>query len=112
MATQSARDRIFRLYEFSRPFVDEVADRTKHMYEDAREWVPEHRTAVATVSAVATGGCVLGYLLGRGARQGQPRPEHVPSVATGGRTPVPDLDIRPLFRLVSLWMLYRVATRD
>lgn len=112
MAKQSATERFSRLYKYSRPVFDEVADRTKHMYEDAREWVPEHRGTVATVSAVAAGACLLGYLLGRSGRQPQSLPEQMASAATGIRSQVPDLDIRPVFRFVSLWMLYRVATRD
>jgi hypothetical protein len=86
MAKQSAPDRFSRLYKYSRPVVDEVADRTKHMYEDAREWVPEHRGTVATVSAVAAGACLLGYLLGRSGRQPKPLPEQMASAATGVRS--------------------------
>lgn len=112
MAKQSSTDRFSRLYEHSRPVFDEVADRTKHMYEDAREWVPEHRGTVATVSAVAAGAGLLGYLLGRSGRQPQSLPEQMASAATGIRSQAPELDIRPIFRFVSLWMLYRVATRD
>jgi hypothetical protein len=112
MAKQSAADQFSRLYEYSRPVFDEVADRTKHMYADAREWVPEHRGTVATVSTVAAGACLLGYLLGRSGRQPQALPGQMASAATGIRSQVPELDIRPVFRFVSLWMLYRVATRD
>jgi hypothetical protein len=113
MAMQSPTDRLSRLYEYSRPVLDEVADRTKQLYEGARTWVPEHQRTVATASAIAAGACLLGYLIGRSGRQRrQPHPEQVGHAAAGVRSHMPELDIRPVFRFVSLWMLYRVATRD
>lgn len=57
-----------------------------------------HETTVATVSAVAAGACLLGYLLGRSGRQPQSRPEQMASAATAIRSQVPELDIRPVFR--------------
>jgi hypothetical protein len=111
MATEFAQtsEQFSRLYDQSRHLFNDVAGRTKHLYEDAREWVPEHQRTVWALTGACAGACLLGYLAGRSARQERTLAAQTVS-ATGGQ--LPELDVRPIFRFISLWMLYRVATKD
>jgi hypothetical protein len=111
-AAEQATEQFSRLYDRSRPVIERAADRTKHLYEDAREWVPEHQGTVATVSAIAVGACMSGYLIGRSARERRTLRARAGRTVSAIRSQVPDVDLRPFFRFVSLWMLYRVATKD
>jgi hypothetical protein len=99
---------VFRnTYTKSKDLIDTVADQSGELYGDLRRWVPEHRTAVAWSAAAAVGMAGLGYLIGRGrAAEAAEERRSLPAVR------MPELDIAPFFKFVSLWMLYRVATRD
>jgi hypothetical protein len=114
MATEFAQtsEQFSRLYEQSQHLFDDVADRTKHLYEDAREWVPEHQGTIWALTGIGAGACLLGYLAGRRARQERTLPSMAAQTVSATRSQMPELDIRPFFKFISLWMLYRVATKD
>ncbi len=52
-------------YGKSKDFLGTVKDESRAMYEDARRWMPEHRTAVAVSASAAVCVGVLGYAIGR-----------------------------------------------
>jgi hypothetical protein len=110
-AYERSKDQLGRAYERSKDVLEDASDKAKVLYRDAREWVPEHRSAVAVVSSGVIGCYLLGYLSGR-ARRRQALPARPPEMITTLRGQIPELDLKPFFRFVSLWMLYRVATRD
>jgi len=59
------------------------------------------------VSSVAAGAGLVGYLVGRRRRARRSRwtAEAVRSAQ------MPELDIAPFFKVLKLWMIYRVATK-
>ena len=106
MARTSTERLLRNAYEKSKDFVDTVKDESVAAYEEARRWVPEHRTAVAVSGAAAISVGLMGYALGRKRAQ----PARGPFSNAISRAP--ELDLSPIFRFLGLWMLYRVATLD
>ncbi len=117
MATQlkTASENLSTAYERSRDVFEDVTDQAQHLYEDARQWVPEHRGTVALLSSTAVGLCLLGYFAGRRSHSGHaalPASRQLRETASALPNQLGDIDITPVFKFLKLWMLYRVATRD
>ncbi len=96
-------------YDKSKDLIGTVKDESRAVYEEARRWVPEHRTAVAVSASAAVSVGLVGYALGRRRRS---RAEAQSGSAAAAIARAPELDLSPFFRFLKLWMLYRVATRD
>ena len=64
-ATTEAEVFVRKAYDKSKDLVSTVKDQSSAVYEDARRWVPEHRTALA--AAISAG--LVGYALGRRRRR-------------------------------------------
>jgi len=108
MARSSHTEQLFqKAYDRSKDFVDTVKDESRAMYDEARRWAPQHPTALAVSASAALSVGLVGYALGR-RRRTRTEPER----GSGSVARVPELDLSPFFRFVSLWMLYRVAVRD
>ena len=84
-------------FDRSKDFVDTVKNESRAVYQEARRWAPEHRTALAVSASAAVSVGLVGYAIGR--RRGRARTE----VKRG---------ISRFFRFVKLLMLYRVVTKD
>jgi len=110
MARSSHTEQLFqKAYDRSKDFVDTVKDESRAMYDEARRWAPQHPTALAVSASAAVSVGLVGYALGRRRRT---RTEPEKGTGSSARARVPELDLSPFFRFVSLWMLYRVAVRD
>ena len=110
MARSSHTAQLFqKAYDRSKDLVDTVKDESRTMYDEARRWAPQHPTALAVSASAAVSVGLVGYALGR-RRRTRTEPERGTVSATKAR--VPELDLSPFFRFISLWMLYRVAVRD
>jgi hypothetical protein len=109
MARTSTADLVQEAYDKTKDFVDTVKDESRAMYDEARRWAPKHPTAMAVSASAALSVGLVGYALGR-RRWTRTEPERGTRSTAMAR--VPELDLSPLFRFVSLWMLYRVAVRD
>jgi len=105
MARTSTEEALRNAFEKSKDFVDTVKDESRAMYEEARRWVPEHRTAVAVTGAAAVSVGMLGYALGRR------RAENAKGPIAKAFSRAPEADLSPIFKFLGLWMLYRVAAR-
>jgi len=90
-------------YDRSREFMGTVKKESRAAYKEARQWVPEHPTAIAVSASVALCAGAFGYALGRQ----RARSERSRFAAAFERTP--KVDLGPFFRFVKLWMLYRIA---
>ena len=109
MAFSRQASQVFQdTYAKSKDLIDTVADQSGELYSDLRSWIPKHRRAVAVSAGAAFGLCAVGYLMGRG----RTRPEVEVKASAPAALRMPELDIAPFFKFVSLWLLYRVATRD
>lgn len=109
MARTSTAELLQEAYDKTKDFVDTVKDESRAVYDEARHWVPKHPTAMAvSASAVVSVGLVA-YALGR---RRSTRTEAEKTTVSAAIARVPEVDLSPFFRFVTLWMLYRVATRD
>ena len=110
MARSSHTAQLFQqAYDKSKELVDTVKDESRTMYDEARRWAPQHPTALAVSASAAVSLGLFGFALGRRRRA---RQEAERTTVSSAIARVPELDLAPIFRFVSLWMLYRVATRD
>src|SRR5215467_8496877 len=91
-------------YDKSREFLGTVTQESRVAYDEARRWVPKHRTAVTVSASVALCAGVLGYALGR-----KRRARAAGLSATLKRAP--EIDLGPFFRFIKLWLLYRIAAK-
>ena len=98
-------ERLQDAYDKSREFIGTVTQESRAAYQEARQWVPKHRTAVAVSASVALFACAFGFVLGRKRRA----PDRSTLSAALERTP--DIDLGPFFRFIKLWMLYRIAAK-
>jgi hypothetical protein len=95
-----------KAYDKSKDFIGTVRHESRAAYDEARRWVPEHPTAVAVTASAALSVGFLGFVLGR-RRRARERGFVSSAVARA-----PQLNLSRFFRIASLWMLYRIATRD
>lgn len=93
-------------YDKSREFIGTVTQESRAAYEEARQWIPKHPTAVAISASVALCAVAFGYVLGR---QRHAQADRRGLSATLERTS--DMDLGPFFRFIKLWMLYRIAVK-
>jgi len=108
--SRTSRDTAERLqdaYDKSREFIGTVTQESRAAYNEARQWVPKHPTAVAISASVALSAAAFGYVLGR-QRRARAADRSALSAALE-RTP--DIDLGPFFRFIKLWMLYRIAAK-
>jgi len=96
-----------KAYDKSKDFIGTVKHESRAAYDEARRWVPEHPTAVAVTASAALSVGLLGFVLGRRRRARERRLFISSAVARA-----PQLNLSRFFRIASLWMLYRIATRD
>jgi hypothetical protein len=89
--------------------MDTVAGQSGELYEDLRRWVPKHQTAVSVSAATAVGLGIVGYMIGRRRARAAVKQQ---AQAMWRSVRMPDLGMAPFFKFMSLWMLYRVATRE
>jgi hypothetical protein len=89
--------------------VDTVGKQSGQLYDDLRRWVPKHQTAVSVSAATAVGLGAIGYMIGR-RRARVAVKQQARAIWQSAR--MPDLGMAPFFKFMSLWMLYRVATRE
>ncbi|HKF69164.1 MAG TPA: hypothetical protein VKB36_21615 [Vicinamibacterales bacterium] len=68
-ATSEAEVFVRKAYDKSKDLVSTVKDQSSAVYEDARRWVPEHRTALAVSASAAISAGLVGYALGRRRRR-------------------------------------------
>jgi len=107
MARSSKDTEMFQnAYDKSREFIDTVKHESRAAYKEARQWVPEHRTAVAVSASVALCVGAFGYALGRQRRARSQR-----STLSAALERTPEIDLAPFFRFIKLWMLYRIAAK-
>ena len=92
-------------YDKSREFVGTVTQESRAAYNEARQWVPKHPTAVAVTASVAVGAGVFGYLLGR--QRGLAHRSRLSAALDRA----PEFDLAPFFRFVKVWLLYRIAAK-
>jgi ElaB/YqjD/DUF883 family membrane-anchored ribosome-binding protein len=92
-------------YDKSRQFIGTVKHESRAAYKEARQWVPEHPTAIAVSASVALCAGAFGYALGRQ----RARSEKGRFSAALERTP--EIDLGTFFRFIKLWMLYRIAAK-
>jgi hypothetical protein len=107
--SRSSRDTVARLqsaYDRSKEFVGTVKQESVAAYEEARQWVPKHPTAVAVSASVALGAAAFGYALGRQRRAAAERTRLSTALERA-----PEMDLGPFFRFIKLWMLYRIAAK-
>src|SRR5262249_51810824 len=105
---RSSRDTVERFqsaYDRSKEFVGTVAEESRAKYDEARQWVPKHPTAVAGSASVALCAGVFGYALGRQRRAADRR------ILSAAFERAPEFDLKPFFRFIKLWMLYRIAAK-
>jgi hypothetical protein len=103
--TSTEAARMFqRAYDKSKDVIDVVKRESRAVYGDVREWVPEHPTAVAVSALVCAG--ALGYTIGR--KRKRAADTSAVSAAIGRAQ---ELDLAPFFKVLKLWMLYRVAAK-
>jgi ElaB/YqjD/DUF883 family membrane-anchored ribosome-binding protein len=95
-----------KAYDKSKDLIGTVKHESRAAYDEARRWVPEHPTAVAVTATAALSVGLLGFALGRRRRA---RERGIVSAAVAR---APQLNLTRFFRIASLWMLYRIATRD
>jgi len=94
-----------KAYDKSKEFVGTVSQESRAAYDEARQWVPKHPTAVAVSASVAVCAGAFGYVLGRQhARANRSR-----FAATLERAP--EIDLGPFFRFIKVWLLYRIAAK-
>jgi len=70
-ATSEAEVFVRKAYDKSKDFVGTVKDQSSAVYEDARRWVPEHRTALAVSASAAISAGLVGYAIGRRRRRAE-----------------------------------------
>ena len=90
-------------YDRSREFVGTVTQESRAAYDQARQWVPKHPTAVAVSASVAACAGVFGYVLGR------QRALASRSRFSAAMDRAPQIDLGPFFRFIKVWLLYRIA---
>jgi ElaB/YqjD/DUF883 family membrane-anchored ribosome-binding protein len=93
-------------YDRSKDFIGTVTQESRAAYEEARQWVPKHPTAVAVSASVAFCAGAFGYVLGR-----QRRAQADRSSLSTALERAPEIDLGPFFRFVKIWMLYRIAAK-
>jgi hypothetical protein len=92
--------------------MDNVAEQSGQLYGDLRRWIPKHPTAVTVFASTAVGLGVAGYLMGRSRTRPVPQSRMSSALSSISDLRMPELGMAPFFKFLSLWMLYRVATRD
>jgi|KBSMisStaDraftv2_1062788.scaffolds.fasta_scaffold41585_4 hypothetical protein len=92
-------------YDKSKEFIGTVTQESRAAYEEARQWVPKHQTAVAISASVAFCAGVFGYALGRQRRAANRK------TLSAALERAPEFDLGPFFRFIKLWMLYRIAAK-
>jgi hypothetical protein len=110
MARTSTEELLGKAYDRSKDFVGTVRDQSRAVYEEARRWAPKHPTALAVSASAAVSVGLLGYAIGRRRRRARAEAERGAISAAMARAP--ELSLSPFVRFLSLWMLYRVATKD
>jgi hypothetical protein len=70
-ATTEAEVFVRKAYDKSKDLVTTVKDQSSAVYDDARRWVPEHRTALAVSASAAISAGLVGYALGRRRRRAE-----------------------------------------
>lgn len=99
-------ERVQIAYDKSKEFIGTVTQESRAAYEEARQWVPKHPTAVAVSASVALCAGAFGYVLGR-----QRRARSVAERGLSALERAPEIDLGPFFRFFKLWMLYRIAAK-
>jgi hypothetical protein len=92
-------------YDRSRDFVGTLTQESRAKYDEAREWVPKHPTAVAVSASVAVCAGVFGYVLGR------QRALAKRSRFSTALDRAPEINLGPFFRFIKVWLLYRIAAK-
>jgi hypothetical protein len=93
-------------YDKSKEFIGTVKQESRAAYKEARQWVPEHPTAIAVSASVAVCAGAFGYVLGRQRRAQADRSRFSTALERA-----PEIDLGPFFRFLKIWMLYRIAAK-
>lgn len=104
--SRETAERLQGAYDKSKEFIGTVTEESRAAYEEARQWVPKHPTAVAISASVAFCAGAIGYALGR-----QRRAEATRRTLSAALERAPEFDLAPFFRFIKLWMLYRIAAK-
>ena len=69
--TREAEVFVRKAYDKSKDFVSTVKDQSSAVYDEARRWVPDNRTALAVSASAALSAGFVGYALGRRRRRAE-----------------------------------------
>lgn len=105
-ARQSAAEAISNLYDRSKEFASDAADKSREMYSQLSENLPEGSDRILAMAAAGLAIGLVGYQLGKS----KARRESVVSQAIEeAPAKVGGFDFSPVYKLAKLWMLYRIS---
>jgi cation transport regulator ChaB len=103
---------ISQLMDRAKPIADDAFNKSKQLYNDTMERLPENseKYAALAVAGIAVG--MLGYQLGKKKKRNESIAQKVSQVSTEIKkdlTPLAMDYFSPAFKLVKLWMFYRLS---
>jgi hypothetical protein len=101
-----------QMQDFTSDTASKFLDQSKELYAQAKEWLPENSNMVIGIAAAGLTLGAVGFMLGK-SRAPSPEKRESQSKAEGMKRRASDkvngFDFSPVYKILKLWMLYRIA---